>query len=97
MLLLAYSDPRDSPAASLLNAEHRKETAGKLNAAILSVQRQEQCPQLPMMLRMMQWAQEQLHERKRVSFPKIHNLLEAIPVICRPTTSTSQRETPAHC
>lgn len=97
MMLLAYEDLRDSPAASLLDAEHRKQTDGKLKAAFLSAQKREQRPQLPMMLRMMQWAQEQLHERKRVSFPRIHNLLEAVPVICRPTTSTSQRETPAHC
>ena len=54
MMLLAYEDLRDSPAASLLDAEHRKQTDGKLKAAFLSAQKREQRPQLPMMLRMMQ-------------------------------------------
>ena len=95
MMLLAYEDLRDSPAASLLDAEHRKQTDGKLKAAFLSAQQREQRPQLPMMLRMMQCGRRSSCKRgkrktKKVPFPKIHHLLEVlVSVICRPTKSTN--------
>ena len=40
---------------------------------------QEKESKLPMMLRSLQWAQDELFLRKRVSFPRIDNLLEATP------------------
>ncbi|KAJ3390919.1 hypothetical protein HDU84_006763 [Entophlyctis sp. JEL0112] len=69
------SGPAASPVASLLEYSQRLKVAGELNAAILKSQSQERTPKLPMLLKMLVWAQNQLEER--VSFPQIKNLLTA--------------------
>lgn len=79
MLLLAYEDPSKAPTAALLTQAARQQTASLLNAAILSAQKQEQAPMLPMMLRMMQWAQVELQQRQQLPFPQIDDLVEAVP------------------
>ena len=66
MVLLAYEDPAASPEADgLLDQAQRERTARALNAAILSAQELEEEPTLPMMLRAMLHAQEELLERQR--------------------------------
>ena len=63
----------------MVESATRQQTASQLNAAILSAQKQEQVPMLPMMLRMMQWAQVELQQRQQRPFPQIENLVEAVP------------------
>ena len=79
MLLLAYEDASQAPTASLLSQATRQKTASQLNAAILSAQKQEQAPMLPMMLKMLQWAQLELQQRQQQPFPQIDDLVEAVP------------------
>ena len=79
MLLLAYDDSSAAPTAELLTQAARQKTAGLLNAAILRSQKQAQAPMLPMMLRMLQWAQAELQERQPLPFPQIDDLVEAVP------------------
>jgi hypothetical protein len=78
MLLLAYEDAREAPTAELLGLEQRRRTAGELNAAILHSQQQQQTPQLTMMVRLLQWAQDEL-QHKQVAFPRIDSLVDATP------------------
>mmetsp|Transcript_71439 Transcript_71439/g.214753 ORF Transcript_71439/g.214753 Transcript_71439/m.214753 type:complete len:246 (+) Transcript_71439:52-789(+) len=81
MMLLAYGDAASSPEAALLSQEHRQEAASALNAAILAAQDQQSESRLPMMLRMLQWAQDELALRHAVTFPRIDDLAEAVPVL----------------
>ncbi len=62
MALLAFSDIAKSPVAHLLDASQRQKTASELNAAILNSQCQDKDPKLPVMLKLLIWAQEQLKE-----------------------------------
>merc|ERR1740130_2605687 len=79
MLLLAYDDLSQAPTAELLTQAARQKTASLLNAAILGSQKQAQAPMLPMMLRMLQWAQVELEQRQPLPFPQIDDLVEAVP------------------
>ena len=79
MLLLAYDDLSQAPTAELLTQAARQKTASLLNAAILGSQKQAQAPMLPMMLRMLQWAQVELQQRQPLPFPQIEDLVEAVP------------------
>ena len=79
MLLLAYESAHDAPTADLLGDEQRQRTASDLNAAILRAQEQEQAPKLPMMVRMLQWAQDELQQKQLVTFPRIDDLVKAAP------------------
>ena len=76
-----YGDAASSPEAALLSQEHRQEAASALNAAILAAQHQQSESRLPMMLRMLQWAQDELALRHAVTFPRIDDLAEAVPVL----------------
>lgn len=83
MLLLAFDDPNAAPdGAELLSQARRRKTASLLNAAVLASQSHEKEAALPMMLRRLQWAQDELLQRQRVSFPRIDDIFEALP---RPT------------
>ncbi|KAI8804988.1 CTLH/CRA C-terminal to lish motif domain-containing protein [Cladochytrium replicatum] len=73
MALLAFEDHSASPVGDLLDNTQRQKTASELNAAILTSQCQEKDPKLPMLLKMLTWAQEQLDEK--VVYPKITNFL----------------------
>ena len=66
MMLLAYEEANTSPEAALLSLEHRQSAASALNAAILGAQNQDSDSKLPMMLRMLQWAQDELALRHQV-------------------------------
>lgn len=88
MLLLAYDNVQESPEAALLSQEHRQEVASALNAAILSAQNQESDAKLPMLLRMLQWEQDELELHHQVSFPRIDDLVDATPRI-PPTSNVS--------
>ena len=79
MLLLAYEDASESPEAELLSQAQRQRTASRLNAAVLSAQAQETEAALPMMLRRLHWAQDDLGERQHVSFAAIDDFDEAKP------------------
>ena len=46
-------------------------TASQLNAAVLAAQEQEKEAALPMMLRRLHWAQDELSQRQRCAFPRI--------------------------
>lgn len=72
MALLAFEEPSTSPLGALLDAAQRQKTASELNSAILASQFHEREARLPLLLKMMLWAQAQLDER--VNFPKIEDL-----------------------
>jgi len=73
--LLAFEDSSNSPVSDLLQPSQRQKTASELNAAILSSQCQEKEPRLPVLLKMMQWAQSRLDEK--VLYPRINDLVSA--------------------
>jgi len=79
MMLLAYADPTSSPEAHFFSLEYRQQAANELNAAVLSAQGQHSESRLPMMLRMLQWAQDELSHHHNVPFPRIDDMIEAIP------------------
>lgn len=66
MLLLAWDNPIDSKS-ELLTPAYRVGTANLVNGALLAAQQQEQESRLPQLLRVLDWAQQQLSER--VTFP----------------------------
>lgn len=57
MTLLAFEDVSKSPVGELLDVSQRQRTAGEVNAAILSTVRQDKDPKLPLMIKMLLWAQ----------------------------------------
>ena len=64
MLLLAFDDPRAcGDGAELLSQAHRQKTASLLNAAVLTAQSQDREAALPMILRRLQWTQDELRHR----------------------------------
>lgn len=75
MALLAFEDMNKCPVADLLEPTQRQKTASELNAAILTSQCQEKDPKLPALLKMLQWAQEEL--KKKADFPHL-DIEEAI-------------------
>ena len=71
MMLIAYEDANACPEADLLSQSQRQRTASRLNAALLAAQAQEKEAALPMMLRRLHWAQDELSQRQRCAFPRI--------------------------
>lgn len=67
MALLAFEDMAKCPVADLLEPTQRQKTASELNAAILTSQCQEKDPNLPALLKMLQWAQDELS--RKADFP----------------------------
>jgi glucose-induced degradation protein 8 len=57
MALLAFEDFQKSPIGELLDYSQRQKTAGELNSAILTSQCQDKDPKLPLLLKMLVWAQ----------------------------------------
>ena len=66
MALLAFPEPEQSPLKHLLDPAHRQKTASELNAAILAMQGQEKESKLPILLKLLVWAQAKLEERRSV-------------------------------
>mmetsp|Transcript_2937 Transcript_2937/g.6883 ORF Transcript_2937/g.6883 Transcript_2937/m.6883 type:complete len:264 (+) Transcript_2937:123-914(+) len=64
-----------SELLTLLEPLQRHKTASELNAAILASQAQEKESKLPMLLRMLVWAQDQLSRHAR--FPRVSHLVTA--------------------
>lgn len=79
MALLAFQDVQSSPVADLLLPGQRQKTASELNAAILLSQSREKDPQLPNLLKMLMWTQEQLDER--MTYPRIEDFVSAELVV----------------
>mmetsp|Transcript_11166 Transcript_11166/g.19086 ORF Transcript_11166/g.19086 Transcript_11166/m.19086 type:complete len:238 (-) Transcript_11166:379-1092(-) len=73
--LLAFEDATSSPVRDLLDASQRQKTASELNAAILSSKCQDKEPRLPILLKMMVWAQNHLDEK--LTYPRITDFLTA--------------------
>lgn len=73
--LLAFEDAKQSPVGDLMDLSQRQKTASELNAAILSSQSQEQEPRLPMLLKMLIWAHNQLDEK--LLYPHVIDLATA--------------------
>lgn len=69
LALLAFEDVAASPLGGLLDPSHRQSTASELNAAILSMQSQDPEPRLPLLIKMMSWAEGQLGEK--MQFPRM--------------------------
>ncbi len=69
--LLAFDEDcaGSSPFGDLLSPAQRNKTAGELNAALLASQCQERDSRLPVLLRMLLWAQDRL--REHVKFPEM--------------------------
>jgi hypothetical protein len=95
MALLAFEDQSKSPVNFLLAHSQRQKTAGELNAAILASQCREKDARLPLALKMMLWAQQQLQSRN-VKFPtmdlqgKLHDdPLQAAPYSSSSSSSSS--------
>eukprot|EP00238_Polyblepharides_amylifera_P001800 CAMPEP_0196573624 /NCGR_PEP_ID=MMETSP1081-20130531/3498_1 /TAXON_ID=36882 /ORGANISM="Pyramimonas amylifera, Strain CCMP720" /LENGTH=230 /DNA_ID=CAMNT_0041891399 /DNA_START=108 /DNA_END=800 /DNA_ORIENTATION=- len=81
--LLAFEDTADCPYSELLGVSQRQKTASELNAAILESKCQDKEPRLPILLKMMLWAQTQLDEK--VNYPRVNDLVTA-----KLETSTSE-------
>nr|CAG8441833.1 15572_t:CDS:2 [Entrophospora candida] len=62
MALLAFDNTSTSPVGYLFNTSQRLHTASELNAAILTSQSQQKDPNLPNLLKMLVWAQDELDE-----------------------------------
>lgn len=77
MLLLAYEDASACPEAELLSQAQRQRTASRLNAAILSAQAQQTEAALPMILRRLAWAQDELQLRQMVAAPRVTDFQRA--------------------
>ncbi|GIL87410.1 hypothetical protein Vretimale_1677 [Volvox reticuliferus] len=73
--LLAFEDSKSSPVGDLMDVAQRQKTASELNAAILQSQAQEREPRLPLLLKLLLWAQAQLDER--AIYPRINDLATA--------------------
>jgi len=73
--LLAFEDTANSPVGDLLLPSQRHKTASELNAAILSSKCQEKEPRLPILLKMMLWAQKQLDDK--LAYPRITDIVTA--------------------
>ncbi|KAG2449028.1 hypothetical protein HYH02_005780 [Chlamydomonas schloesseri] len=73
--LLAFEDTKSSPVGDLMDVAQRQKTASELNAAILAAQAQEREPRLPLLLKLLLWAQAQLDER--AVYPRIGDLASA--------------------
>lgn len=73
--LLAFDDAKGSPVGDLMDIAQRQKTASELNAAILSSQAQEREPRLPMLLKLLLWAQAQLDER--AAYPRVQDIVTA--------------------
>eukprot|EP00195_Chlamydomonas_chlamydogama_P003208 CAMPEP_0202920396 /NCGR_PEP_ID=MMETSP1392-20130828/76832_1 /ASSEMBLY_ACC=CAM_ASM_000868 /TAXON_ID=225041 /ORGANISM="Chlamydomonas chlamydogama, Strain SAG 11-48b" /LENGTH=198 /DNA_ID=CAMNT_0049613891 /DNA_START=160 /DNA_END=756 /DNA_ORIENTATION=+ len=71
--LLAFQDTRSSPVADLMDIAQRQKTASELNAAILSSQCSDREPRLPMLLKLMLWAQAQLDDK--AVYPRLSDLV----------------------
>ncbi|XP_014519129.1 glucose-induced degradation protein 8 homolog isoform X2 [Vigna radiata var. radiata] len=74
--LLAFEDVSNCPVGDLLDISQRLKTASEVNAAILTSQSHEKDPKLPSLLKMLQWAQNQLDEK--AAYPRINDLSTAI-------------------
>uniref|UniRef100_A0A7R9VRM3 CTLH domain-containing protein n=1 Tax=Chlamydomonas euryale TaxID=1486919 RepID=A0A7R9VRM3_9CHLO len=70
--LLAFENAKSSPVGDLLEVAQRQKTASELNAAILQSQCVEREARLPMLIKMMLWAQKELDEK--VVYPHITDL-----------------------
>ncbi|CAJ0638358.1 14178_t:CDS:2 [Entrophospora sp. SA101] len=81
MALLAFDNTSTSPVGYLFHTSQRLHTASELNAAILTSQNQQKDPNLPNLLKMLVWAQDELDEE--VTYPKME----------RPVFSVSKFET----
>ena len=66
--LLVFPEPQSSPLASLLDPSRRQKIARDVNAAILSSFHQQNEPRLPMLFKMLVWAQNKLDEN--VVYPR---------------------------
>ncbi|EFJ43540.1 hypothetical protein VOLCADRAFT_65822 [Volvox carteri f. nagariensis] len=73
--LLAFEDTNASPVGDLMDVAQRQKTASELNAAILQSQAQEREPRLPLLLKLLLWAQAQLDER--ATYPRINDIVTA--------------------
>ncbi|GFR39903.1 hypothetical protein Agub_g408 [Astrephomene gubernaculifera] len=73
--LLAFEDSKSSPVGDLMDVAQRQKTASELNAAILHSQAQEREPRLPLLLKLLLWAQAQLDER--AAYPRVQDLATA--------------------
>lgn len=88
--LLAFEDATSCPVRDLLDASQRQKTASELNAAILSSKCQDKEPRLPILLKMMVWAQNHLDEK--LTYPRITDFLTAKLEDPQPSGSTSCEE-----
>ncbi|EGG18394.1 UPF0559 protein [Cavenderia fasciculata] len=68
--LLAFDDIAKSPLSSLVEASQRQKTASELNAAILVSQSHDKDPKLPTILKLLQWAQNNLDDK--LTFPRLN-------------------------
>jgi hypothetical protein len=73
--LLAFEDAKASPLGDLMEVTQRQKTASELNAAILESQCHEKEARLPMLLKLLLWAQERLDEK--AVYPKVLDLATA--------------------
>jgi hypothetical protein len=73
MALLAFEDSSKCPISDLLDNANRQKTASELNAAILSMQAQQEDPKLPQLLKMLKWVQVQLDDK--VKYPRVSNYI----------------------
>jgi hypothetical protein len=72
---LSLPSAQASPVGDLLDVAQRQKTASELNAAILASQAQEREPRLPLLLKLLLWAQAQLDER--AVYPRVVDLATA--------------------
>jgi len=69
MTLLAFSGADNSPVSDLMSLDKRQETAALVNGAMLEARNEVSQPELPKLLRLLDWGQEQLAQK--MHFPMI--------------------------
>lgn len=89
MALLAFEDESRCPVNFLLSHSQRQKTAGEVNAAILTSQCQERDARLPLALKMMLWAQQQLSRQVKFPTMDLQGKLSEDGTAPSPSTSSS--------
>lgn len=69
MALLLFDDPSKSPLSHLLGEEYRKETADKVNSAILSSETDQGTSRLPRLIHLLAWYQDRSPEGSALAKP----------------------------
>ncbi len=90
--LLAFSDPKSSPFAGLLDNSQKLKVISEVNSALLSSQDQDPSSKLVTLMKLVLWSQGHL-DRKGVAFPRLANIADG--KLQHTSTKSSSTEVPS--